>query len=70
MIALIARRTLDEHFNPGEATVHVLHGRVRLDVEDASWHGASGHLIDVPDATQSLLALEDSVILLTVVIRA
>lgn len=70
MIALIAGRTLDEHSNPGEATVHVLHGRVRLDVDGTSWEGASGHLIDVPDATHSVLAIEDSVILLTVVIRA
>ena len=30
VIALIAGQTLNEHENPGEATVHVLHGRVRL----------------------------------------
>lgn len=69
MIALGAGRKLDEHANPGEATVHVLHGRVRLDAGESNWEGASGHLIDVPDASHSLLALEDSVILLTVVQR-
>lgn len=69
MIALSAGRKLDEHSNPGEATVHVLHGRVRLEAGDASWEGASGHLIDVPEATHSLHAIEDAVILLTVVNR-
>lgn len=70
VIALVAGRQLDEHANPGEATVHVLHGRVRLDAGEASWEGASGHLIEVPDASHSLLAIEDAVILLTAVNRA
>lgn len=69
MIALASGRRLDEHANPGEATVHVLHGRVRLESGETAWEGASGHLIEVPDASHSLLALEDSVILLTVVPR-
>ena len=30
LIALASGRMLDEHSNPGDATVHVLHGRVRL----------------------------------------
>ena len=30
LIALAAGQKLDEHENPGEATVHVLYGRVRL----------------------------------------
>ncbi len=50
MIALTAGRKLEEHSNPGGATVHVLHGRVRLEAGEASWEGAAGHLIDVPDA--------------------
>jgi quercetin dioxygenase-like cupin family protein len=70
LIALASGRKLDEHSNPGDATVHVLNGRVRLSSGDASWDGASGHLIAVPDATHSLEALEDSVVLLTVVNRA
>ncbi len=67
MIALSAGHTLDEHSNPGDATVHVLRGRVRLASGDDSWDGATGHLIAVPDAPHSLEALEDSVVLLTVV---
>ena len=70
VIALASGRRLDEHNNPGEATVHVLHGRVRLVSGDLSWDGAAGHLIAVPDAEHSLEALEDSVVLLTVVTRA
>ena len=70
LIALASGRMLDEHSNPGDATVHVLHGRVRLSSGDLRWDGASGHLIAVPEAVHSLEALEDSVVLLTVVNRA
>jgi quercetin dioxygenase-like cupin family protein len=34
LIALAGGHKLDEHDNPGEATVHVLHGRVRLTAGD------------------------------------
>ncbi|MBW8173077.1 cupin domain-containing protein [Ornithinimicrobium sp. Arc0846-15] len=69
VIALMAGRKLDDHANPGEATVHVVQGRVRLETGENAWEGASGHLIEVPNANHSLLAIEDSVILLTVVLR-
>lgn len=67
LIALLADTTMDEHVSPGEATVHVLRGRVRLVAGDDFWEGRTGDLIVVPDARHSLEALEDSVILLTVV---
>ena len=67
MIAIAADRKLDEHASPGEATVHVLQGRVRLVAGSVSWEGSSGDLLIVPDAPHSLEALEDSVVLLTVV---
>ncbi|GAA3758096.1 quercetin dioxygenase-like cupin family protein [Spinactinospora alkalitolerans] len=73
LIPLTAGRVLDEHENPGEATVYVLQGRVRLHAKetswergDASWEGRPGDLIIVPNARHSLEALEDSVVLLTV----
>jgi len=69
VIALAGGRRLDDHANPGEATVQVLLGRVRLAAGEVSWDGAAGHLISVPDATHSLEALEDSAVLLTVVNR-
>ena len=37
VIALASGQQLSEHENPGEATVHVLHGRVRLAAGDVSW---------------------------------
>ena len=57
---------LRDHNNPGEATVHVLRGRVRLTSEGESWEGRSGDLLKVPNARHGLQALEDSAILLTV----
>jgi quercetin dioxygenase-like cupin family protein len=66
LIALAEGRMLDEHSNPGDATVQVLLGRVRLATSEVSWDGAAGHLMAVPDAAHTLEALEDSVVLLTV----
>lgn len=66
MIALVGGQRLSEHENPGEATVHVLHGRVRLGAGDDQWDGSPGDLIVVPDRKHDLEALEDSVVLLTV----
>jgi quercetin dioxygenase-like cupin family protein len=65
VIALAAGQTSAEHENPGEATVFVLHGRVRLVAGQRSWSGPAGHMIIVPDQRHSLEALEDSAVLLT-----
>lgn len=66
VIVLVAGESLSEHENPGEATVHVLSGRVRLSGGQTSWEGRSGDLIAVPQERHSLEALEDSAVLLTV----
>lgn len=66
VIGMIEGSELAEHENPGEATVHVLRGRVRMSSGGESWEGRSGDLLKVPDARHSLLALEASAILLTV----
>jgi quercetin dioxygenase-like cupin family protein len=66
VIALAADARLDEHESPGEATVHVLSGRVRLTTSKSSWEGSAGDLLIVPDARHSLEALEASTVLLTV----
>jgi quercetin dioxygenase-like cupin family protein len=66
VIAMVAGRRLDEHDNPGEATVHVLFGRVRLVAGDIAWEGALGDLLVVPVARHALDAIEDSAVLLTV----
>jgi quercetin dioxygenase-like cupin family protein len=66
VIALAAGQILDEHENPGEATVHVLHGRVRLSATEHSWEGSTGDLLIVPATRHTLEALDDSAVLLTV----
>ena len=66
VIALTAGRRLDEHENPGEATVQVLLGRVRLVCDEQSWEGTTGDLLVVPQARHGLEALEDCAVLLTV----
>ena len=65
LIALVAGVTMSEHENPGEATLFVLRGRVRLIADDV-WDGRSGDMIVIPDSRHSLEALEDSAVLLTV----
>jgi quercetin dioxygenase-like cupin family protein len=57
---------MSEHENPGEATVQVLHGRVRLVADPVEWEGRDGDLLIVPQARHTLHALEDAAVLLTV----
>lgn len=66
VIGMVKGASLAEHENPGEATVHVLLGRVRLSSRELSCEARSGDMIFVPDARHSLEALEDSAVLLTV----
>jgi quercetin dioxygenase-like cupin family protein len=66
VIGMIAGARLREHESPGEATVLILHGRVRLSMADLSWEGTRGDLLIIPDSRHSLEALEDAAVLLTV----
>ncbi|MCK1798381.1 cupin domain-containing protein [Streptomyces sp. XM4193] len=66
LIALLEGRELTEHESPGEATLLVLRGRVRLRGESAAWDGVARDLLVVPRERHGLEALEDSVVLLTV----
>ncbi|WP_055586691.1 cupin domain-containing protein [Peterkaempfera griseoplana] len=52
-----------EQENPGEATVQVPGGRVRLHGGSTSWDGAAGDLWAVPPARRSLQALGDAAVL-------
>jgi quercetin dioxygenase-like cupin family protein len=66
VLALTAGSSLDEHESPGEATVQVLRGRIRLTAGEVAWEGRHGDLLVVPDVRHALQALEDSAVLLTV----
>ena len=66
VMAMVGGSELAEHENPGEASVYVLRGRVRLTAGGQSWEGRSGDLLLVPDSRHSVQALEDSAILMTV----
>lgn len=69
IIALAGGSRLDEHENPGEATVLVLSGAVELGAGESVWAGYDGDLLDVPNERHYLLAKADSTILLTSVKR-
>lgn len=66
LIALLAGQVMDDHVTNGEATLHVLHGHVRLVAGETSWDGLPGDLLIVPDGTHSLTAVSTSAVLLTV----
>lgn len=68
LIALTEAHALAEHQSPGEATVHVLEGRVRLTTDDDAWDGAAGDLLVVPNESHGLTAVTDAVVLLTTVV--
>jgi quercetin dioxygenase-like cupin family protein len=67
VIALLAGHELSEHESPGEATLQVLRGRVRMVSDHDAWEGGVGAHVIIPDTRHSLAALEDAVVLLTVV---
>ena len=69
LIALAEGHALGEHESPGEATLQVLQGRVRLSSAEDSWEGADGDLLVIPPERHDLAALADSVVLLTVATR-
>jgi len=66
VLALTAGSSHDVHENPGEATIQVLHGRVRLTAGEVTWEGRSGDLLVAPDTRHALKAIDDSAVLLVV----
>ena len=66
VLALLAGHDLSEHDSPGEATLQVLQGRVRLTVGDDAWDGKAGDYVAIPPLRHALHAVEDSVVMLTV----
>ena len=66
VLALLADHDLSEHDSPGEATLQVLQGHVRLTTADDSWEGKVGDYVAIPRTRHGLHAVEDSVVMLTV----
>jgi quercetin dioxygenase-like cupin family protein len=66
LLALGAGHRLQDHRAPGQATIEVIIGRVRLTVDDDEVTLAAGCWAPIPSETHGLLADEDSVALLTV----
>ena len=67
LLALTAGTGLAEHESPGEATLQVLAGRVRLTAGGDTWEGSAGDYVYIPVHRHSLEAIDDAVVLLTVV---
>lgn len=70
LVALRAGEELAEHDSPGEATLQVLQGHVRLAAGDVSWEGTAGDHVTIPPQRHSLAAIDDSAVILTVALSA
>jgi quercetin dioxygenase-like cupin family protein len=66
VMAMLAGSETGEHASPGEATLQVLRGRIRLIAGDDAWEGRTGDLLLIPPTRHSVLAVEDAIVLLTV----
>jgi quercetin dioxygenase-like cupin family protein len=66
VIAIVAGRELGEHLSPGEATLQVLEGTVKVNCGSDSWQGAVGDFLVIPSGRHSVDAVEDSAVLLSV----
>ncbi|TDD42769.1 LuxR family transcriptional regulator [Nonomuraea terrae] len=65
VMALRQGEHIHEHEHPGEVTVHVLHGRVRLVAGPDSWDGLPGDLLVMPERRHRVEAAEDCAFLFT-----
>lgn len=70
VIALAGGQRLGEHESPGEATLQVLVGEVRLHAGEDTWTGSAGDYVVIPPRRHDLEAVSDAAVLLTVATRA
>ena len=66
VIAMTAGTELAEHNSPGQATLQVLRGQVRVSAGADTWQGGAGDLLVIPPQRHGLHADSDAVVLLTV----
>jgi quercetin dioxygenase-like cupin family protein len=69
VVALAAGHVLGEHKSPGDASVFCLKGRIRLRAADHEAELRSGDLVAVPPQRHDVIAVEPSVLLLTVALH-
>jgi quercetin dioxygenase-like cupin family protein len=65
VIALVGGRETSVHRSPGEATLQVLQGEIKVTAGDSTWQGGIGDFVIIPAGTHSVLAVEDCVMLLS-----
>lgn len=66
VIAMTAGTELAEHDSPGDATILVITGRLRLVAGEVSWEGREGDFLAIPNERHSVQAVTDTAFLLTV----
>lgn len=66
LLAMVEGVTLNEHENPGAATLHVIEGRLRVDAGAEELELGAGDHAPIPAARHSVTSLKDAVALLTV----
>lgn len=69
VVALAAGRTLGEHKSPGDASVYCLRGRVRLRTSDSETELGPADMVAVPPQRHDVIAVEPSVLLLSVALH-
>lgn len=67
MVVLLEGHSLDEHDSPGEATIMVLAGSVRLKTANSDIELGEGDFLAIPPERHSVDAVEDTAFLLTVI---
>jgi quercetin dioxygenase-like cupin family protein len=69
VLALVKGRSLSEHENPGQATLQVIVGRVTLATSERTYALDAGDFMVIPHQRHDLVAVEDSAVVLTVVME-
>lgn len=69
LIALDADRMLGEHQSPGDASVYCLRGQIQIRTNDTQIDLRAGELVAVPAQRHDVLAVESSVLILTVALH-
>lgn len=67
VVVMLAGHSLDEHVSPGEATLLVLAGSIRINTAEGQTEAGEGGFVVLPMERHSVDALEDTAFLLTVI---